>query len=105
MAESGKSYASPLRLARDEVDVSGVRAHCREHHRSLTLPRKNTDVAAWHAGQHHRYHLSHVHEGPWVVITRPGNPHGTGQIARPMGWYTGQEMVSREDLKNRLAGK
>jgi hypothetical protein len=94
-------------MTRDEIDTSAVRAHCREAHHASRLPRANVDVATWHAHQHHRYSssLSHIHRGLWVQIIRPGNPRGAGQVTRPLGWYTGQDAVSREQLREEWQAK
>lgn len=97
MTAPGDSYASPLRLSRDDLDLSGLRAHCRSVHREAPR-RSNLDLASWHARQHHRLHLSHYHRGPFTLITTPRNPRGIGQIIRPLGNYTGQEMVTRAEL-------
>jgi hypothetical protein len=107
MTEPGESYGNPLRVARTDIDVSAVRAHCREHHRPVSLPRSNLDVAAWHAAQHHRYTsaIRHVHRGPWTIVTRPGNPRGVGYRAHPMGWYTGQDMVTKAELDAEFRAK
>lgn len=93
------TYASPLLVPADELDLSAVRRHCQEHHAHAArngLPRSNADVASWHAGQHYRNGgLSHVHQGPIVLITRPGRTTA-GQTPRPLGWYTGQDMLTKE---------
>jgi hypothetical protein len=114
----GKTYATALVLDREELDLSGLRAHCREYHqhrhpdprrRRPGLPRSNADLAGWHWDQHHRYGShSHTHRGPFTLVrNRRGST--VGQIARPLGWFTGREVWTKEqqqaDWKARLAGK
>jgi hypothetical protein len=106
-ADAGQDPRQPLVLARDDLDLSGLRAHCREHHASAALrgqgrrgagmPRSNRDLAAWHYRQHHRYGArGHRHGGPWVMV-RDVRGRTVGQIARPLGWYTGQDVVTAEE--------
>lgn len=97
------SYSYPLILAREDLDLSGLRAHCRAHHArpGRTLPRSNADLAGWHAAQHHRYGAGHKHpDPPFVMIRLPGS--GTfGQNPRPAGWYTGAGAVTPAQLRER----
>jgi hypothetical protein len=104
-AHEGQSIRQPLILdSRDELDLAELNAHIREHHaggrsriRGHSAPRKLSERAAWHWGQHHRLHQAHHHFGPFVLIK---DRHGStvGQIARPLGWYTGQEVKTRAEL-------
>jgi hypothetical protein len=102
----GRDPRWPLVLAsRDELDLSELRRHVNEVHaphllirggkRLRPVPRANRDLAPWHWGQHHRYHLGHVHEGLFVLV-RDDRGSTTGQIPRPLGWYTGQSAKDRE---------
>jgi hypothetical protein len=97
----GDTYANPLRINRDQLDVSAVRAHFRAMHMRFgqTVPRANLDVASLHARDHHRHHLDHIHRGPFTLVGTPHNPRAVGQIVRPLGDYTGQEPVTRAELK------
>lgn len=59
-------------------------AHIRSmHRRRPSNPEAMTllNLKAWHAGQHHRYTLSH-HHGPNI-----------GPNDRPRGWFTGEDAV------------
>jgi hypothetical protein len=96
----GSSYTRALVLGREELDLSALRAHCREHHGEAPK-RANLDLAAWHAGRHHRYTSAHghIHGGP-IVLIRGSRGHTTGQIARPLGWYTGQDMKTRAEVRD-----
>lgn len=99
-ADAGQSTRQPLIISRDEVDVSKIRAHCKELHgyaATLHLPRSNADASAWHASQHHRFRIAgHVHLGPWVVMR---NARGIADLARPLGWYTGQDVKTSAQLE------
>jgi hypothetical protein len=105
-ADAGQSPRQPLILARDDLDLTELRAHCREHHaaaairgqgnRGAGMPRSNADLAAWHFRQHHRYGTrKHRHGGPWMMV-RDAQGSTTGQTPRPLGWYTGQDVVTAE---------
>lgn len=101
-ADAGQSTRQPLIIDRDEVDVSKIRAHCKELHgyaATLHLPRSNADASAWHTRQHHRFRIAgHVHLGPWVLV-RSSRGITTGQLARPLGWYTGQDVKTSAQLE------
>lgn len=102
-ADAGQSIRQPLILgSRDELDLTGLRRHCREYHSGRRpagrgMPRDNISLAGWHWSQHHRQHQDHHHFGPFVLI-RNARGSTVGQIARPLGWYTGQDVVTREQL-------
>lgn len=101
------TYRDPQVLDRDEVDLSVIREHWRTAHRGSVrrTPRANTDLSAAHAREHHHHGmLDHSHRGPHVLIRRQGRPP-VGQIPRPLGWYTGQDVLSREDARAELAAK
>lgn len=105
-AEPGSTLRNPLVLYAADLDLSGLRAHCREEHRAPTYPRANLDLAGWHASQHHRYRPGHTHrDPPWVLIRHRTTGRTTGQLARPVGWYTGQGAVSREQGAAELPGR
>lgn len=103
----GSDLQHPMIVDRDDLDLSELRAHCKTMHRrhlSDTMPRSNRDLAAWHARQHHKYHLDHIHRGLFVLVRQPSD-HGrkpVGQIVRPLGNYTGQLAVTREELNAEL---
>lgn len=87
----------------EELDLSAMRAHCRDNHKFRTgekVPRSNMDLAAWHARQHWRYgsSLAHIHRGPLTYVLR-NRTSTTGQIARPLGWFTGDGVVTRAQLR------
>jgi hypothetical protein len=107
-AGDGSDPRAPMVIEREELDLSLLRAHCRQMHRQAGLPRANVALAGWHAREHHRRHLDHVHRGLWVVIGWPSFLPAV-EIARPMGWYTGQDPVSRaqvdEELRERLSSR
>lgn len=95
------TYTDPDRVDRASLDLTGLRAHVRAGHALAAIrgiPRANLDLAAWHARQHHRSSaIPHVHRGRYVLIlSRRGSV--TGQIPRPLGWYTGAGMVTRAEL-------
>ena len=99
--EPGSSLRYPLIIDRDDLDLSELRAHCRGMHRG-PMPRSNVDLSAWHSMRHHRYAsgTGHTHRGPFVLVQRPSD-HGrrpVGQLVWPLGHYTGQEPVTREQL-------
>lgn len=102
-ADVGQSITQPLVLdGRDELDLSQLRAHCREYHSGRRpagrgMPRDNISLAGWHWSQHHRLHQNHHHFGPFVLV-RNARRSTVGQIARPLGWYTGQEVKTRKQL-------
>ena len=57
-------------------------------------------MGAWHASQHHRLHLSHIHAEDGL-----GHPAGIGPApgrARPSGWWTGLGVLERDSF--RVAG-
>src|SRR5207342_2078075 len=95
----------PLILAsRDELDLAELRRHVLAMHvphlirrgrRLRPVPRSNRDLAPWHYGQHHRYSPNHIHGGPFVLI-KDSYGSTTGQIPRPLGWYTGQDAKTRD---------
>lgn len=103
----GSDYKHPLVLAgRDELDLTQLRQHVREMHspkhdrrHGRRVPRSNRDLAPWHWGQHHRYHQGHHHGGP-VTLVRDARGRTVGQIPRPLGWYTGQEPKTREQVRD-----
>lgn len=103
------TYADPVLLAVTDLDLSVLRAHCRDHHasggqgnRGAGMPRSNRDLAAWHARQHGRHYLGHVHrDPPYVLFPRRGGST-VGQIPRPLGWYTGLAPVTRAELRAEL---
>lgn len=83
----------------DELDLSGVRAHMREMHPGIKIPRSNKDASAEHYRRHHRYPPAHTHtDGPMVLIVAP---NGLAQ-ERWLGWYTGQGAVTRAELDRRF---
>ncbi len=97
----------PQILGPDDLDLSGLREHCRAMHKSRPLPgrrqgaglpRSNADLAGWHWGQHWRYHLGHLHFGPWTLVRSRHTGSTVGMITRPLGWWTGQDAVTREQL-------
>ena len=94
------TYTDPDVIGRADLDVSAVRAHCREHHGNpLHLPRANGDVAAWHAREHHHRRTSHIHRGRYTLVRRDGDPRRpVGIMPRPLGWFTGRDVVTREQL-------
>ena len=100
-ADVGQSITQPLILgSRDELDLTGLRAHVNEMHRHARIrgvPRSNRDLAVWHWAQHHRFHQDHHHFGPFVLI-KDSRGHTTGQITRPLGWWTGQDAKTRAEL-------
>lgn len=66
-------------------------AHIREFHPRWKVahprPGVNTtlvELVRWHAIQHHRFHINHIHEG---VNLGAGN--------RPVGWRTGEGVVAK----------
>ena len=106
-AGDGSSPRSPLVLDRDELDLTELRRHCRVYHQNrrpdrrhgTRLPRSNADLAGWHWNQHHRYGIrSHSHRGPFVMV-RDRYGRTVGQIARPRGWYTGEQVITREQQR------
>lgn len=110
----GSSYQAALILDRADLDLTQLRAHCREYHshhgparrRGGGFPRSNADLAGWHWTQHHRYRpRSHTHRGPWAMV-RDRWGRTTGQIARPLGWFTGQDVFTaeqqREEFRQRV---
>ena len=93
----------PQTVEAADLDLSGLRAHCREHHKlrfGESWPRSNRDLATWHARRHHRYSsaMPHIHRGIPTLIRRGGHTSPAG-MARPLGWYTGQDMVTRTQLR------
>lgn len=101
----GGTYASPLRIDRDLLDLSRLRAHIAEWHRNsatLGVPRSNVHKAVWHAGQHQRYRCTHAHEGPFTLVLRTGGRAGIAVQPRQLGWFTGQQPVTREELNQRM---
>jgi len=106
----GSTSAKAALTDRASVDLSQLRNHCRAEHaprHGQRHPRSNADLSAWHAGQHHRYSSStgHIHGGPWVLITQPGRASTAGQIARPLGWYTGQLAVTSAQLREQFLNR
>jgi len=94
----GSTYDTAMLVTRESLDLSGLRKHCKADHRvpvGRGWPRSNLDLAAVHARMHHRQHPSHTHGGLWVLILRPGSRSTVGQIPRPLGWYTGQDVSPR----------
>lgn len=104
------TYADPLLLDWSELNLSGLRAHCREQHGSPHYPRANLDLASWHARQHHQYgSRSHVHREPYVLLRDSRERRPAISQPRPLGWYTGQNDIPRDqlsaELRARLAGE
>jgi hypothetical protein len=100
-ADLGQSIRQPLIISREDIELDGLRQHCREHHRhaaTIKLPRANKDLPAWHWNQHHRYPGAHSHFGPYVLV-RDRYGSTTGQIPRPLGWFQGTDMKTRDELK------
>jgi hypothetical protein len=99
-ADAGQSPRQPLILDRGSLDLSALRRHVREQHSHAAIrgiPRSNTDLAAWHFREHGRYQPGHRHFGPFVLV-RNSRGSTTGQTPRPMGWFTGQDVKTREQL-------
>jgi hypothetical protein len=97
--EPGWDHAHPQVLSsRDELDLSQLRRHVRAMHQAHGIPRSNRDLAGWHARQHHRYYQGHIHGGPFTLI-RNARGSTIGQIPRPLGWYTGQDAKTREQVR------
>jgi len=98
----GADMRHPMIMEPGDLDLTALRKHIAEHHSHARtrggLPRRNADLAAWHWREHYRYHTSHVHGGPQVKVRRPSNPRMVAQMARPLGWYTGQWARTRADL-------
>jgi hypothetical protein len=61
------------------------------------MRRSNADLAGWHWSVHFCRYQAHIHRGPWVMV-RDRYGRTTGQIARPLGWFTGQEPVAKAQL-------
>jgi hypothetical protein len=92
------SYQDPQLISRDDLDLSGLRRHVRGDHAHAAaggIPRANRDLARWHAAQHRRRHLEHIHRGPYTVILDARGRRPVTQEPRPLGWFTGQEPVTR----------
>jgi hypothetical protein len=98
--ETAGTYDDPDVLDRDELDLSHIRAHIRAGHRHAALkgiPRANRDLVPWHAEQHHRYGShGHHHRGRFTVLLGRDGRVPVAKQPRPLGWFTGQESVSRE---------
>jgi hypothetical protein len=100
---AGQRYQQPLITTREQLamGLDELRAHVKAMHSGKfgqKIPRSNTDLAAWHANEHFRFHLGHIHRGPFVLVA---NARGStvGVIARPLGNMTGELAVTREQLK------
>lgn len=101
------TYDHPLLISPEELDLTGLRAHFKAMHRrgqGRTVPRRNRDLAGEHARQHHRLYQDHIHEGPLVMITHNGR-RPVGVSPRPLGWYTGQQPVTRAELHQRFLAR
>lgn len=104
-ADLGQSVLQPLIVAgRGELDLTKLNAHITEWHaggkshiRGRSAPRKLTERSSWHWGQHHRVGHAHLHFGP-IVLVRDTRGSTLGQIARPIGWFTGQEVKTKDQL-------
>lgn len=110
MSGDGSDYRHPLLVPRDDLDLSQLRRHVREHHsgrllRGRPAPRSNRDLAGWHASLHHRMRGTHTHRGPLVLITRPDRTSTIGQIVVPLGNYTGQDTLTREQAQEEFKAK
>jgi hypothetical protein len=96
------TYQDPELIDRGDLDLSQLRRHVREQHAHQAargIPRANRDLASWHAGQHHRFRPdSHIHRGPLVLIKDRDGRRPVGVSPAPLGWFTGQETVSREQV-------
>jgi hypothetical protein len=92
----------PWLIERGVLDLSELRAHFLAMHRRAgrTVPRSNEFLAAEHAREHHRYRCSHVHEGPYVIVLRDGRRPLVQP--RPLGWFTGQQPVTHEEVSRRF---
>lgn len=107
------SYEHPELISRDDLDLSQLRRHVREQHAHQAargIPRANRDLASWHATQHHRFRPdSHIHRGPLVLIKDGHGRRPVGVTPAPLGWFTGQEAVSRAQVnaeaRQRLAAR
>ncbi len=99
-AGDGSDMRHPQVLNPGDLDLSGLRAHCRamHSHRGARFPRSNLDLAGWHFNEHWRYHVGHIHRGLWVLVRSRRTGLTVGQIPRPLGWHTGQEPVTRAEL-------
>jgi len=112
-ADAGQDMRQPLVIDRDQLDLSELNAHIREHHhdgksniRGRSAPYSLAQRAGWHASQHHRSHHSHHHFGPFALVRRPGERHRpVGQIVRPLGWWTGQDVKTDQQLKDEWRAK
>ena len=97
-ADAGQSIRQPLIVPPADLDLSGLRAHMREHHLRRPLARSNRTLASQHFNLHHRYQQAHRHFGPFVLLRDENGRVPVAQIARPLGWFTGQGMKTREQL-------
>jgi hypothetical protein len=105
MTGDGRDLRHPQVINRDDLDLAGLRAHIKAMHRvhpgggrrrgGGPVPRANLLAAGWHWAQHFCMTLSHRHEGPWTVV-RDARGRTVGALPRPLGCWTGQEPVTRE---------
>ena len=108
-ADAGQDIRQPLVLDRDQLDLSELRRHVREHHKPRfgeTIPRSNEHLAGWHHSKHHRQSPAHHHFGPFALVRRTGERgRPVGQIVRPLGWWTGQDVKTDQQLKDEWRAK
>lgn len=100
--KDGSTYLRAMTVDPGDLDLTGLRAHCQQvpHGQQTSLPRSNRDLSGWHAKRHFRLHLGHWHGGIFVLI-RSRYGRTTGQIARMMGNYTGQDAQERPSSRLR----
>lgn len=105
-AEPG-TQRNPDILNPADLDLSGLRAHCRQDHKAPHYPRSNLDLSGWHAREHHRRGLlGHVHrDPPWVLVRNRHTGLTVGQISRPVGYYTGQGAITRAELNAEIRAR
>jgi hypothetical protein len=99
----------PQIIDASELDLSALRAHCREMHAPRSgdrHPRANKDLASWHWHRHFRYPggIQHLHRGTATLIRSDGYVPA-GQFAGPLGWFTGQDAITREQLRDELRAR
>ena len=103
------TYQNPDLVSRLDLDLSQLRKHFRAMHgmrQGRKEPLRLLDLMAEHDRQHHRYRpRSHIHGGPYTIVRTRDGRRPAAVIPRPLGWFTGQDAITREEQRLRFLAR